>query len=78
MKSLKTYQMALVLIESDWNLKIISVSLFLVASFVLIESDWNLKILAFAFNVPAASVLIESDWNLKVEMQKTSGSQSEY
>ena len=32
-----------VLIESDWNLKIVGLILFLVWKDVLIESDWNLK-----------------------------------
>ena len=35
--------MSLVLIESDWNLKKISLTVFLAADSVLIESDWNLK-----------------------------------
>ena len=54
-----------VLIESDWNLKLLKASFSLAASFVLIESDWNLKVTATADGVIVVLVLIESDWNLK-------------
>ena len=32
-----------VLIESDWNLKIVAPDYKQIAAYVLIESDWNLK-----------------------------------
>ena len=57
---------SIVLIESDWNLKVVlyDVPLFLVL--VLIESDWNLKSSIPKTEInPAQLVLIESDWNLK-------------
>ena len=57
--------LATVLIESDWNLKKISLTVFLAADSVLIESDWNLKVTRRQCLKVRKSVLIESDWNLK-------------
>ena len=37
------YDPLIVLIESDWNLKLFNVTYPFSSSFVLIESDWNLK-----------------------------------
>ena len=54
-----------VLIESDWNLKYISLLLPVPRKAVLIESDWNLKAKRPIRNLPLMPVLIESDWNLK-------------
>ena len=54
-----------VLIESDWNLKIILLIKYLSPFKVLIESDWNLKLHGKAAFCETGTVLIESDWNLK-------------
>ena len=55
-----------VLIESDWNLKLMLSEALMRYSLVLIESDWNLKWHSGATDEVAGSdVLIESDWNLK-------------
>ena len=54
-----------VLIESDWNLKIVEIGYNVKGDIVLIESDWNLKLRAFEFGKHRNQVLIESDWNLK-------------
>ena len=55
----------IVLIESDWNLKISKSSTFAYFLFVLIESDWNLKHMKQRLQTSRKRVLIESDWNLK-------------
>ena len=54
-----------VLIESDWNLKTISIVSGMYWLPVLIESDWNLKLSQLIPTSIAYTVLIESDWNLK-------------
>ena len=54
-----------VLIESDWNLKVKYNFIFDKPWNVLIESDWNLKIASLEQRLTIESVLIESDWNLK-------------
>ena len=54
-----------VLIESDWNLKLIVWVTDCLVRQVLIESDWNLKETWSDFGTALESVLIESDWNLK-------------
>ena len=54
-----------VLIESDWNLKILAFAFNVPAASVLIESDWNLKERESKRFQRRAEVLIESDWNLK-------------
>ena len=59
------YRLGGVLIESDWNLKILRPLLHLKKTAVLIESDWNLKIILSGIVQQDSSVLIESDWNLK-------------
>ena len=46
-------ELPLVLIESDWNLKILDAKEWIEEMKVLIESDWNLKL-------PEASFLISS------------------
>ena len=58
--------LVLVLIESDWNLKIILLIKYLSPFKVLIESDWNLKEKYSPIFAEEALVLIESDWNLKI------------
>ena len=58
--------LVLVLIESDWNLKIILLIKYLSPFKVLIESDWNLKLHGKAAFCETGTVLIESDWNLKI------------
>ena len=55
----------IVLIESDWNLKEMSMYARMPAHCVLIESDWNLKNTARCRSERLQWVLIESDWNLK-------------
>ena len=54
-----------VLIESDWNLKHFSYTVFWARFIVLIESDWNLKNVSCSAFAISVMVLIESDWNLK-------------
>ena len=55
-----------VLIESDWNLKVIICCNPSRRYQVLIESDWNLKDGAtLTLGENRKLVLIESDWNLK-------------
>ena len=54
-----------VLIESDWNLKVVCQHIGLRSKPVLIESDWNLKVIKFLMPVKVVYVLIESDWNLQ-------------
>ena len=54
-----------VLIESDWNLKLLTRRNRSFARGVLIESDWNLKVTSKCWMTLDAGVLIESDWNLK-------------
>ena len=56
-----------VLIESDWNLKMQSHFQWSCSLDVLIESDWNLKFIEMTFNRFCPNVLIESDWNLKFD-----------
>ena len=58
---------SVVLIESDWNLKLYFKSSINGTGIVLIESDWNLKIDKTKMAFTTASVLIESDWNLKLQ-----------
>ena len=58
--------LVLVLIESDWNLKIILLIKYLSPFKVLIESDWNLKTNGGKRTTARLLVLIESDWNLKL------------
>ena len=60
-----------VLIESDWNLKKVSLICLLAKSLVLIESDWNLKSLQKVHTGERYTVLIESDWNLKLALFDT-------
>ena len=55
-----------VLIESDWNLKVVCQHIGLRSKPVLIESDWNLKSCDIWSNFALIIVLIESDWNLKL------------
>ena len=55
----------MVLIESDWNLKVFAEILNADMAFVLIESDWNLKDYWPELCISDIIVLIESDWNLK-------------
>ena len=55
-----------VLIESDWNLKLMLSEALMRYSLVLIESDWNLKTPWEIEVLREAAVLIESDWNLKL------------
>ena len=59
----------IVLIESDWNLKIHRQQAVLSIHTVLIESDWNLKEIQRNRNGYAICVLIESDWNLKTKFK---------
>ena len=54
-----------VLIESDWNLKVIVQCGENQRLSVLIESDWNLKLITSHKRLASVIVLIESDWNLK-------------
>ena len=54
-----------VLIESDWNLKVVEPPPTFVGIMVLIESDWNLKEGEKGIFSRSNTVLIESDWNLK-------------
>ena len=54
-----------VLIESDWNLKLVRAYHPVCREAVLIESDWNLKSFYNRADMPHTKVLIESDWNLK-------------
>ena len=54
-----------VLIESDWNLKVLKCAGISVSKDVLIESDWNLKDDGKLTASIRTLVLIESDWNLK-------------
>ena len=55
----------MVLIESDWNLKLYRTVDGYYISGVLIESDWNLKYPVLVIRGDRIRVLIESDWNLK-------------
>ena len=59
-----------VLIESDWNLKVIDSLKQLTRYSVLIESDWNLKRHNDDKLIHGRNVLIESDWNLKYVMYR--------
>ena len=60
---------AVVLIESDWNLKELTDKQRLFCIYVLIESDWNLKNTYWLDGCLYLVVLIESDWNLKMRRQ---------
>ena len=60
-----------VLIESDWNLKDVTVLTEPVIFVVLIESDWNLKFSRRCVRPGFFLVLIESDWNLKRSVAMT-------
>ena len=57
--------MSIVLIESDWNLKLSKIFRFK-THIGINESDWNLKPFSPPANQSLMDVLIESDWNLKV------------
>ena len=57
----------MVLIESDWNLKLKKAFNKTAPKIVLIESDWNLKEELELTETKVFVVLIESDWNLKPE-----------
>ena len=59
-------RLMLVLIESDWNLKEVTITQEYYGHDVLIESDWNLKNIVDVLQVVQVMVLIESDWNLKL------------
>ena len=61
---------AVVLIESDWNLKMLNHNHTFFECEVLIESDWNLKFIICIRLKNWNSVLIESDWNLKLKKGK--------
>ena len=62
---MELYNNCFVLIESDWNLKVIVQCGENQRLSVLIESDWNLKSCDIWSNFALIIVLIESDWNLK-------------
>ena len=63
---MELYNNCFVLIESDWNLKVIVQCGENQRLSVLIESDWNLKSCDIWSNFALIIVLIESDWNLKL------------
>ena len=62
---MELYNNCFVLIESDWNLKVIVQCGENQRLSVLIESDWNLKLITSHKRLASVIVLIESDWNLK-------------
>ena len=62
----------LVLIETLWNVKIVSLTMSLVLPFVLIETLWNIKQQNNNGILWVSGVLIETLWNVKkVETAKT-------
>ena len=63
---IKHIEIILVLIESDWNLKVFERWKENRSHGVLIESDWNLKHDRRERSSYCPGVLIESDWNLKL------------
>ena len=63
---MELYNNCFVLIESDWNLKVIVQCGENQRLSVLIESDWNLKLITSHKRLASVIVLIESDWNLKL------------
>ena len=69
---------ALVLIESDWNLKLDAAFVHPTNVNVLIESDWNLKHLKLPHLSITGKVLIESDWNLKKNTMELKRLDSQY
>ena len=68
----------LVLIESDWNLKLAVIASGQITSSVLIESDWDLKCIPVSNAPNIRPVLIESDWNLKFNVTVSNLPADEY
>ena len=55
----------IVLIETLWNVKRLTIIFIIISVFVLIETLWNVKIFAFGYFCHQAFVLIETLWNVK-------------
>ena len=56
---------SIILIETQWNLKMRDKTDEEILAEILIETQWNLKIIACSSLLLRTAILIETQWNLK-------------